>query len=204
VFQQYANAGADIVYTSVLGSFFLSKNISLAEMGIYASLPLFGGAVGGFFGGILNDYAIRATGSHRWGRSIMGFLGKAIAAVCLFFAISQSSALALAWGLFVVKFFSDWSQPTVWGTCTDMGGQHSGTTFSIVNTTGNIGALTVPLFVGPLLDHYSTFELVNGVQERITDYGPMFVMVACLYMVSAVTWLFLDCTKPIDPAAGND
>ena len=43
---QVANAGADIVYTSVLGSFFLSKGISIAEMGIYASFPLFGGALG--------------------------------------------------------------------------------------------------------------------------------------------------------------
>lgn len=202
VFQQFSNAGADIVYTSVLGSFFLSKNISLAEMGVYASLPLFGGAIGGFVGGILNDLSIRLFGSRRWARSAMGFLGKAIAAGCLFFAISQTSALALAWGLFVVKFFSDWSQPTVLGTCTDMGGSHSATTFSIVSTTGNVGALVVPLVVGPLLDFYSTVEIVNGVQERTTDYTPMFVLVAALYMVSAVSWLFINCTKSFEPSDG--
>ena len=198
VFQQYANAGADIVYTSVLGSFFLSKNISLGEMGIYASLPLFGGAIGGFVGGVLNDVAIQLTGSRKWGRRLLGCLGKAIAAGCLFIAISQTSVAALAWGLFVVKFFSDWSQPTVWGTCTDLGRQYSGTTFSIVNFTGNVGAFTVPFVVGPLLDHYTTVEIVNGVSERVTNYDPMFAMVAGLYLVSSITWLFIDCTRSFD------
>ena len=199
VFQQYANAGGDIVYTSVLGSVFAAKGVTIAEMGVYASLPLFGGAIGGYVGGYLNDISIKVLRSRRWARSFMGFLGKAIATVCLFLAISQESAESLAWGLFIVKFFSDWSQPTVWGTCSDLGGKNAGTVFSIVNTTGQVGALTIPLVVGPLLDHYSTMQIINGVSVRITDYGPMFILVACLYMVSAFTWLLIDCTKPIEP-----
>lgn len=199
VFQQFSNAGADIVYTSVLGSVFLSKGATISEMGVYASLPLFGGAIGGYVGGYLNDIFINVLRSRRWGRSAVGFLGKAIATVFLFVAISQETAESLAWGLFVVKFFSDWSQPTVWGTCTDLGGKHAGTVFSIVNLTGNVGALVVPLFVGPMLDHFSTIEIVNGVSTRDTDFDPMFKLVAALYMVTAIAWLFINCTKPIDP-----
>ncbi len=127
IFQQYCNAGADIVYTSVLGSLFLSKGITITEMGIYASMPLFGGAIGGFVGGILNDVMIKTTGSRRWGRSIMGIMGKGTAALILFFAIKQSSVAGLAWGLFCVKFFADWSLPTMIGTCTDIGGKHPAT-----------------------------------------------------------------------------
>ena len=169
----------------------------MAEMGIYASLPLFGGAIGGFCGGFFNDLAIKITGSRRWGRTAVGFLGKGIAAVCLFFAIQQSSVAALAWGLFFVKFFADWSLPTMMGTCTDIAGRHPATAFSIVNMIGNLGALSMPLIVGPLLDHYSTFQIVDGLQQRITDYNPMFALVMGLYLVSAFTWLFLDCTKPL-------
>ena len=198
VFQQYCNGGADIVYTSTLGSMFLSKGISMGEMGLYASLPLFGGAIGGFCGGLFNDVAIKITGSRRWGRSAIGFLGKGIAALCLFFAIKQSSVATLAWGLFVVKFFADWSLPTMMGTCTDIAGRHPATAFSVVNMMGNIGALTVPLVVGPILDHFSTFEIIDGVQRRITDYNPMFTLVMGLYLVSAFTWLFLDCTKKLN------
>ena len=198
LFQQYCNAGADVVYTMVLGSLFMSKGISVGEMGIYASMPLFGGALGGFFGGLLNDVAIKVTGSRRWGRTLIGFLGKGIAACCLFFAIKQSSVAGLAWGLFVVKFFADWSMPTMIGTCTDIAGRYPATAFSIVNFTGNIGALMTPFIFGPLSDHYSTFQMIDGVQKRITDYNPMFVLVMALYLASAFTWLFINCTKPLN------
>ncbi len=198
LFQQTANAAADIVYTSVLGSVFVAKGVSWTELGVFASLPLIGGAIGGYVGGYLNDFLIRILGSRLWGRRIMGCLGKAIASACLFFAISQSSAAALAWGLFVVKFFSDWSQPTVWGTCTDLGGANAGTVFSAVNMMGNVGALLMPLIVGPMLDHFSTMETIGGEIVRNTNYIPMFILVACLYLVSSITWLFIDCTQPIE------
>ncbi len=200
VFAQISNAGADIIYTSVLGSYFLSKGISIAEMGVYASFPLFGGAVGGFVGGYLNDYCIRLTGSRKNARRIMGSSGKIIATICLFFAISQTNVLALAIGLFVVKFFSDWSQPTVWGTCTDIGGRHSGTVFSIVNMSGNIGAVLVPvLLLGPLLDGFATTQMVDGVSEVVTNYFPMFIVVAVMYVITAVCWMTVDPSRPIDP-----
>jgi ACS family glucarate transporter-like MFS transporter len=200
VFAQLSNAGADIVYTSVLGSFFFSKDISWEQLGIYASLPLFGGAIGGFTGGFLNDWIIKITGSRKWGRRIMGSTGKTIAAIFVFVAIAQTNVAYLAIGLFVVKFFSDWSQPTVWGTCTDIGGPYSATVFSIVNTAGNVGAIIVSLFIlGPLLDSYTTIEIINGESKPDTDYFPMFVVVASLYIVTAFLWLFIDCTKPIDP-----
>lgn len=200
VIAQVSNAGADIVYTTVLGSFFLSKQITIEEMGIYASFPLFGGAIGGFVGGYLNDFAIRITGSRKWGRRIMGSTGKVVAAGCVFIAIAQTSVFALAVGLFVVKFFSDWSQPTVWGTCTDIGGPYSATVFSIVNTAGNFGAFLVPPFlVGPLLDRYTSIQVVDGVSQTITDYNPMFVVVAGLYVFTALLWLTIDCTKRIEP-----
>ncbi|MCB1123427.1 MAG: MFS transporter [Verrucomicrobiae bacterium] len=197
---QLSNAGADIVYTSVMGSFFVSKGIDLKNLGFLVALPMFGGAIGGLFGGYLNDLIIRKTGNRKWARRIMGFSGKAIAAIFVFLAIAQSNVYLLGAGLFVVKFFSDWSQPTVWGTCTDMGGSHSATVFSMVNTAGNVGAIIVSMFmIGPLLDMYTTIELVNGVETRTTDFFPMFVMVAALYVMTAVLWLTIDCTKPVDP-----
>ncbi|MGY8695709.1 MAG: hypothetical protein ACKVGW_16140, partial [Verrucomicrobiia bacterium] len=62
------------------------------------------------------------------------------------------------------------------------------------------GALLVPLFlVGPLLDKYTTVQVIDNASKSITNYYPMFVMVAILYMVTAISWLTIDCTKKIDP-----
>ena len=111
---------------------------------------------------------------------------------------AQISGVAVAFGLFAVKFFSDWTQPTVWGTCTDMGGRYSATTFSIINTAGNLGSLVTPLAIGWLLDFYSSSQIVDGVQRTVTNYTPMFVLVAVMYLVSACCWFFIDCTQSLD------
>lgn len=198
--QQFCNAGADIIYTNVMGSYFISQGVTMGTTGILVMLPLLGGAVGGVFGGYLNDWLIRRTGNRRWSRTAVGFSGKVLATAMLFIAISQRTPMAIALWLFVVKFFTDWSQPTVWGTCTDIGGRYSATVFSINNTSGNVGALVIPpLLVGPLLDFYSTSSVVNGETVVTTDFTPMFVVMGILYMLAAVCWFAIDCTKPIEP-----
>jgi sugar phosphate permease len=199
VLQQFMNAGADFIYVSTMGSYFIAaRSFDVTTAGLLVSLPLWGGAVGGIVGGFVNDGLIYATSSRRWSRRVAGFTGKFFACVFMFVAINQASGVAVAAGLFVVKFFSDWTQPTVWGTCTDMGGKYSATTFSIINTAGNVGALVTPLVSGVLLDYYSTTQIVGGVERTVTDYTPMFVLVAAMYLASAYCWFFIDCTQSLD------
>ena len=200
VFQQFCNAGADVTYTNLTGSYFASKGIDLTTLGILVSLPLFGGALGGVVGGYLNDWLIQATGSRRWGRAWIGFTGKFAATGVLYMAITLPTPLTIAWGLFVVKFFADWTQPTVWGTCTDIGGRHSATVFSINNTSGNIGAMILPvLVVGPLLDHFTTKEIVAGeLVSATTNFTPVFVLMGVLYLLSAVSCFKIDCTRSVE------
>ena len=83
--------------------------------------------------------------------------------------------MAAAWGLFVVKFFSDWTQPTVWGTCTDMGGRYSATVFSIINMAGNVGGIVTPIVLGVILDVYSTTSIVDGVEKMVTNLSVCFL-----------------------------
>ena len=199
VFQQFLNAGADYIYVAVMGSYFLTaRRFDEAVAGLLVSLPLWGGALGGAAGGILNDGLIRLTGNRRWSRSAVGFLGKALASGCMLIAIQQQSGVAAALWLFVVKFFSDWTQPTVWGTCTDLGGRFSATVFSIVNTAGSVGMIVTPLFGGLLLDRYSERQLIDGVEQVVTNYNPLFAVVAGMYLASAACWLLIDCTRTLD------
>jgi ACS family glucarate transporter-like MFS transporter len=196
--QQVLDSGSDVVYTLVTGSYFVSLGVTeKTELGWFVSLPLWGGALGGITAGFLNDRMIRAVGS-RWGRSLVASCGKLLATGSLVFAISQPTPEKIAYGLFIVKFFTDWSQPTVWGTCTDIGGRFSATVFSIINMAGNVGALLTPFVIGPLLDAFTVKQTVAGKLVSTTNFTPMFVLVGTMYLGSAVCWLFVDCTRRLE------
>lgn len=193
--QQMFNAGADYIYVALTGSFFLARyDVELTDLGILASLPLFGGALGGLFAGGLTDWLIKYTGNRRKVRSAIGFTGKFVAAILLVLVIFQESAYEAGLLLFGVKFFSDWSQPTVWGTCTDMGGRCSASVFSMINTAGGIGGFIMPIAGAKLLDYCTV--MVDGV--RVTSFGPLFAVVAGAYVLSALSWFFIDCTQRLD------
>ncbi len=198
VIQQFMNAGADVVYTLIMGIYFASLGVAdMKDLGWLVSLPLLGGACGGIVGGILNDWLIPRIGS-RWGRSSVGSVAKFLAAIALFFAISQPSPERVAVGLFFVKFFTDWTQPTVWGTATDIGGRFSATVFSIINTAGNVGGIVMPLIFGGLLDFYTTTTIADGVIHKVTNFTPMFMVVGAFYVGAGICWLLVDCTKSVD------
>ncbi|MCH2200410.1 MAG: MFS transporter [Fuerstiella sp.] len=198
IFQQFMNAGADFIYVALMGSYFIDRGFGFAAVGILASLPLFGGAIGGLVGGILNDVLIAWTGNRRWSRTAVGFTGKFVSAGMMLVAISQSNGHMAAGCFFMVKFFTDWSQPTVWGTCTDMGGRYSASVFSIINTAGGIGGITMVLFAGPFLDYFTTEMIVEGKTMLVTDYNPLFMIVAGMYVLSALSWIFINCTNALD------
>jgi len=200
IVQQFMNAGADYVYSAIMASYFIeARNVSdKMILGALVSLPLWGGAIGGVAGGFINEWLIAVTGNRRLSRSIVGFSGKMIACLFLYWSITHSDPMIGAWLLLVTKFFSDWSQPTVWGASTDMGGRYSATVFSIINTAGGVGGIVTPIVGGYLLDHYATQSDVAGKLTNIVHYEPVFIMVGIMYALSAVCWLFINCTNSLD------
>jgi sugar phosphate permease len=197
-FHQFLDAGSDVAYVSLIGAYFLrGRGFDIVQTGWLTSLPLWGGAAGGVVGGWLNDRTIALTGSRRWSRSGVGCVGKVLGGILLVLAVRHPSGVASAWYLCAAKFFSDWSQPTVWGTCTDMGGRFSATVFGIVNTAGTLGGIIMPPVYGDVLDRYTTQTVRGGALVATTDWTPLFDLLAAMYVTSAVVWLLIDCTQRI-------
>ena len=94
-----------------------AKEMSPRDMGVYAMLPLLGGAVGGIVGGMLNDASCcRLTGNRRWSRSgVVAFTGKTPAAVLIVLSVLVADGRLVMVVLLACKFFGDWSLPTQWG-----------------------------------------------------------------------------------------
>ncbi len=302
VVQQFTSAFADNVYVYWIPLFlFTAKGIDTKSAGWMAAMPLLGGAIGGMIGGTLQSYLIVRTGNRRWSRSWIGLIGKLLATVFIFVSLAFSDAIWIVSVFFIVKFFSDWSQPTVWGTITDIAGRNAASVFGIINTVGSIAAV----MAGPLMgltimyfsdSHSTTRETVaaektEAVEERssvrttfaalenmnvaqgsltgdiysgatkthtfsvnergeftfkplvedsaiptvprcrlnrtrgvigiewdappedqslVVDYkyidytngwAMLFIALGVLYLISSLCWLFIDCTKPLDPDA---
>jgi sugar phosphate permease len=194
--QQFAAAYVDQLYVFWLVTFLLeAKDFDITQAGLYASLPLWGGAAGGMFAGFFQDVLIRRTGSRRWVRRLVGFFGCAGAAALVLLALRVEDGRWVMMVLGVVKFFADWSQPTTWGTATDLGGRYSGTVFALVNTAGSLGGIVAPYLMGLTVSH---FTAIGGVAH---GWVALFVHVSLVYAAAAVAWLFIDCTRPV--AAGK-
>jgi len=41
--------------------------------------------------------------------------------------------------------------------------------------------------------------VVDGVSEVVTNYFPMFIVVAVMYVITAICWMTVDPSRPIDP-----
>lgn len=171
LFQQFTSAFVDNLYPYWIPFFLLvEKGVDMKSAGILASLPLFGGALGGMAGGTLQNNLIVKTGNRRWVRSAIGCTGKLLAATFLFVSLGFDGTVAIMWMFFVVKFFSDWSQPTVWGTATDIGGRNSASVFAIVNTVGSLAGFVASPLIGLFILQFSDDVPVDDAEvaaERI-------------------------------------
>lgn len=176
---------ADNIYSAWIPLFLYEVHgLKFKEMGFYSALPLLGGALGGAMGGWLNDRMIRQTGNRRTARSGIGFLGKVLAGILLLAALLMYDHPRLFCGmLFFVKFFSDWSLTTTWGTITDIGGKTSASVFAYNNSVAGIASILGPALYGFIAEYYG--------------WVPVFIVAAVTYLVCASSWLLIDCTVPI-------
>ena len=174
----------DMLYQNWIPTFLVEeKGLTTAQMGVFAMLPLIGGALGGLFGGMLNDTAIHLTGNRRWSRSSVGLTGKVVSAGLMAWSVSLGDGRTVMLALFACKFFTDWSQPTQWATVTDISGRAAATVFGMMNTVGSAAGFLAGPLIGYLKYHYG--------------WGNLFYIMAGVYLVSGLTWLFIDCTRPL-------
>ena len=178
----FSSTIADNLFVFWMPTFLVqAKGFSPTEMGLFASLPRFGGALGGLWGGILNDWLIGAIGNRRWARRLIAGGCKVIAASLICASLLFDDGKVIMAILFLCKFFSDMSQPTWWGTVTDIGGPAAGRVFGMVNTVGAAG-----LFVaGPIMAWVKTQY----------DFDGLFFFVAGVYLVTTACWLMVDCQR---------
>lgn len=183
--QSLLSTFADNIFSNWIPLFLAQvHHLEFKQMGIYAALPLLGGAIAGLVGGGLNDYLIALTGNRRWSRVAVAVAGKSIAAILLLAALnSYDQPYVFCIYLFFVKLFSDCSLTTAWGVVTDIGGRATASVFALNNSIAGIGQIAAPVIFGYVADQYG--------------WRAVFVTVVIAYVLCAVSWLFINCTIPV-------
>ncbi len=182
--QIFLSAFADQLFVYWIFTFLVeAKNLSKADMGIYGSLPLFGGAAGGLVAGILIDWILRQTKKRRLSRSLVGFVGKFLSAVLVLASLLFEDGKQMMLVVMVGKFFTDWTQPAMWATMTDVGGRASGSVFGMVNMAGSIGAFLAGPIIGAIVEFYG--------------WDALFITIAGIYVAASFCWFFINADRPV-------
>jgi ACS family glucarate transporter-like MFS transporter len=157
--------------------------VDYAQSQFISGLPLLLGGFACLAGGFLSDYAIRKTGSKRWGRSLIPIIGWTAAGLCAF-AVSQLHSATAVMTLIVIAFgFQDLGVPSMWSLPTDIGGRFAGTLGGWMNTAGAVGGMLSPLVAARVSIAYG--------------WNAAFVVFGGVYFLGAMAWLRVDAGRAI-------
>jgi MFS transporter, ACS family, glucarate transporter len=161
-----------------------SKGMTLAQMGIYASLPLTAGVIGDLAGGWFSDIVLRRTGNvnlaRRW-VAIAGFLLSAAATVPAVLAHDPKVSVAC----YCVAFFGlEWTVGISWAVTLDIGGDYAGSVSAVMNMLGNIGGAVAATVVTYTAARYG--------------WNVPFLMTAGLCLIAAVLYLKIDASQRVN------
>jgi MFS family permease len=110
-------------------------------------LPLLVGAGGCIVGGRISDLIIRRTGSKRWGRSLPGVIGFALAGGLVLLVPMAPSPGWVFLLICLATLVQDMAIPCIWSVTSDVGGRYAGTVGGFMNTVGAVGGALSPLAV---------------------------------------------------------
>jgi MFS transporter, ACS family, glucarate transporter len=154
-----------------------------AALGAVASLPLFASIATQFFGGYISDVLTRRYGV-TIGRRTPGVIGYAMAAVLILFASSATDPVMAAVFIALAAATCMLTTAPAWSTCVDIGRENSGTVSATMNTSGQVAAILSQPIVGYSLDWFHNWNVP-------------FYLLAGLFVMGAVCWLFVEPTKPV-------
>ena len=158
-------------------------HVDYAQSQFISGLPLLLGGFACLAGGFLSDYAIRKTGSKRWGRSLVPIAAWTAAGLCAF-AVSQFHSAAAVIALIIVAFaFQDLGVPSMWSLPTDIGGRFAGTLGGWMNSAGAVGGMLSPLVAAKV-------SIAHG-------WNATFMVFGAIYLLGALAWLRVDAGSPI-------
>jgi MFS family permease len=166
------------------------RGFESTQLGIVASLPLALSIATQFLGGFWSDKIVARFGL-RAGRRAPGIFGYGVAALFVIAATltADPKTAAILFALTVATCML--TTAASWSTCVDIGREHSATVGATMNTSGQIAAILMPPIVGYSLKWFGNWNVP-------------FYLLAGLFVMGALCWMFIDPRKPVFGARAED
>ena len=188
----FANGYGFYFVITWLPTFLATLGFSPTTLAFYAGLPMIFAVPADLLGGVTTDYLARKLGL-RLGRALVGGAAYAVAALAMFAATGaveshhvKAVLLATAGGASMFALAASWA------TCIEIGESQSGLVSATMNTIGQVGGILSPIVLAWLV-------------ERSGAAGQWLLplqIIAVLYLLAALSWLFIDPTKVIQGLLG--
>jgi MFS family permease len=178
--QQFFRASGYLFYTSWFTTFLREHYGVTRAAGVLTSLPLLGVVLGNLVGGTFSDWVLARTTSRRLARQGLAIGSVLACAVCFVLAVPLTEAVPAVLLISFGSFCAAMASPCGYAITIDMGGRHVATVFSLMNMSGNFGAMLFPAVV----------PLLPGVAEK--DWTVVLWFVAGIYAAAAVFWGMLN------------
>ncbi len=178
--QQFFRAAGHMFFGSWFATYLQeTREVSMKGAGILTSLPLLAVVVGGLVGGAASDWVLTRTGSRRLARQGVAVVSLLICSTLIFIAYGIEDALGAVAVISVGTFFFAVGSPCAYIITIDMGGRHVPMVFSVMNMSGNVGAMLFPMVVPAML-------------KWTGNWDHILLMFGGLYVVAAACWLCLN------------
>ena len=152
--------------------------LSGTTAGMYASIPLYVGALANWISGTAVD-KVYGMGHHALSRKLPAMFGFGLASIALAIAASVSSVNGFILFFSLATFGVDLTLSPSWTICADIGGQHTGTLSGAMNMMGSVGSLVSAV----------AFPLLFGMTGDIKCY--FYVAIALNLVAMGCWWLVL-------------
>ena len=162
------------------------RGFSLAQMGIYAALPLAAGALGNLLGGWASDELLRRGVGLKMARRSVGFLGFVVAGAAMGPAALTRDPIMCVWLSCVTVFALEVTVGVSWAIPLDIAAEYAASTSSVMNMSGNIGGALSPTLFGYLVQGFG--------------WNAPFLLASAMCCVAALFYFKIDASRSIFPA----
>ena len=189
--QQSFRAAGYIFFATWFPSFLQkTRGLSIEKSGWMQSGLLAAAMLGVLLGGVLADRLYRRMDNLRRSRALLGAGGQVVCGSLIFTAFFVTS-VPLAISLMAAgAFFASLGGPSATSVAIDIGGQHVGKVYAIMNMSGNFAAALCPVVIGWIFHTTENWNIV-------------LLLFAGIYFSAAACWFFIDPTVDVTKPKGD-